>query len=160
MKKYHVIFPVLLCVFATIGLLLFANTTLAQNDLGAAVEQQIDAGAQGAEFGEAVDPRIVIANMIRLLLTFMGTFFMGLILLGGYWWMTDRGEEERMTKAKKTITRAITGLILTLLAYSITIFVSNTILTSVRGDQEYRIQERERSRCIVGGDECFFQGGF
>lgn len=158
-KKHPVLFPILLCVFATTGFLFFANTTLAQNDLNAAVNQQIAAGAQGAEFGEAVDPRIAIANMIRLMLTFMGVFFMGLIIMGGYWWLTDRGEEDRMVKAKKTITRAVTGLILTLMAYSITLFISNTILTSVRGDEEFRIQTRERSRCIVGGDDCFFQGG-
>ena len=150
----------LLCIVATIGLLFFAHTTFAQNDLNAAVNQQIAAGAQGAELGEAVDPRFVIANMIRLLLTFMGVFFMGLILLAGYWWMTDRGEEERMAKAKKTLTRAVTGFILTLLAYSITLFISNTILTSVRGDEGLRIEERSRTRCIVGGDDCFFQGGF
>ena len=45
------------------------------------------------------------------------------MVYGGYLWMTARGNEEEVTKAKNLIKAAIIGLIIVLAAYAISIFV-------------------------------------
>ena len=92
---------------------------------------QVDAGATAAEFGKPADPQLVIANVIALILSFTGMVFMGLIALGGYWYITSHGDEERAKKAISTIKAAIVGLIIVLSAYSITTFMANKIKQAV-----------------------------
>lgn len=123
-------------IIVAVGIL-FLHTlpTFAENDLGGAISEQLDSGAQGAEIGEAVDPRVFIAELIQTILTIIGTLFMGLMVLGGYWWLTDRGEEEKVEKAKKTIAAAIVGLVVVLMAYGITLFVARLTQQSVQGEQ-------------------------
>ena len=62
-----------------------------------------------------------------IILTFLGVVFVYLIVLSGYWLVTSHGEEEKITKARKTIQGAIIGLIIVLLSYSIAYFVGKRI---------------------------------
>jgi len=73
------------------------------------------------------DPSVVVANVIKAFLSFLGVLFLGLMIYGGYIWMTSRGNEQRVTKAKNILTNSIIGLIIVLAAYGITIFVSTNI---------------------------------
>lgn len=93
---------------------------------------QIDAGASGAGFGDAVDPRRAIAEIIQIALSTIGSLFIILILMAGYWYITARGDESKVEKATKTVRSAIVGLIVVLLAYSITRFVSRSAQDAVR----------------------------
>jgi hypothetical protein len=45
------------------------------------------------------------------------------MLYAGYNWMTAAGDEQKVEKAKDTITRAIIGIIITVSAYAITYFI-------------------------------------
>ena len=45
------------------------------------------------------------------------------IIYAGYNWMTAQGEEEKVSKAKDTIQRAVIGLIVTIAAYAISYWV-------------------------------------
>lgn len=65
----------------------------------------------------------IIAIIIQAVLGLLGMIFLILILYAGFNWMTAAGEEEKVTKAKETLTRAIIGLIIIVSAYLITIFV-------------------------------------
>jgi len=65
----------------------------------------------------------VIATIIKAALTFLGIVFLLLMIYGGYLWMTARGSEEQVTKAKNLITAAVIGLIIVLAAYAISYFV-------------------------------------
>ena len=49
--------------------------------------------------------------------------FLAYLLYAGYSWMTAQGDEEKVTKAKDTIQRAIIGLIITIGAYAISYYV-------------------------------------
>jgi hypothetical protein len=69
----------------------------------------------------------IIANLISAFLGLLGVIFIILIILAGYWWMTASGDEQKLTKAKDTIYRAIIGLIITAAAYAITGFVFKNI---------------------------------
>ncbi len=65
----------------------------------------------------------MIATIISAVLGLLGVIFLILIIFAGYNWMTAAGEEEKVTKAKDTLTRAIIGLVIIICAYLITIFV-------------------------------------
>ncbi len=69
------------------------------------------------------DLTIIAGKVIRGFLGLLGTIFVILIIYAGYLWMTASGNEEQITKAKKMITNAVIGIIIVLLAYTITSFV-------------------------------------
>ena len=65
----------------------------------------------------------VIQLIISGFLSLLAMIFIILMLTAGYSWMTASGDEEKVTKAKKTIQRAIIGLVVIMAAYAITAFV-------------------------------------
>ena len=70
-----------------------------------------------AQIGEVMD--VVIKGFLGLL----GMIFIVLVIVAGYNWMTAGGDESKVDKAKKLISRAIIGLIIIIAAYAITAFV-------------------------------------
>jgi hypothetical protein len=79
------------------------------------------AGKQGAGFAAPQDPRLIVANTIKIILGFIGTIFLVLTLYAGFKWMTAAGNEDEVTQAKTLLNQAVIGLIVILMAYSITI---------------------------------------
>jgi len=71
----------------------------------------------------ATDIRLIIANIIRIALALLGVILLGLILYGGFLWMTAGGNDEQIGKAKKVLVNAVIGLIIILSAYSIVWFI-------------------------------------
>lgn len=69
----------------------------------------------------------IVATVIQAFLGLLGIIFLVLILYAGYQWMTAQGEEEKVTKAKDTLQRAVIGLIIIIAAYSITYFVFSSL---------------------------------
>ena len=65
----------------------------------------------------------VIQTVISAFLSLVGVILLAYLLYAGYNWMTAQGEEEKVTKAKDTLKRAIVGLIIIVGAYAISIFV-------------------------------------
>lgn len=88
------------------------------------ISGQVNAGATSAGFGAAKDPRQIVGEVINIALGVTGSVFIVLILMAGYWYITAKGDESKVEKATKTIRGAIIGLIVVLMAYSITRFVS------------------------------------
>lgn len=72
----------------------------------------------------------IIQTVISAFLGLLGIIFIVLIIYAGFNWMTARGDEEKVTLAKETLTRAVIGLIIIVAAYSITYFV----FTNLPGD--------------------------
>lgn len=68
------------------------------------------------------------AKIIKGSLTIVGTIFLGLMIYGGFLWMTARGEESQITKGKDTITAALIGIVVILSAYAITNVVQNRLI--------------------------------
>jgi len=64
-----------------------------------------------------------IAQIINVLLGFLGVIAVLIILLGGFKWMTSQGSSEKVDEAKKLIGAGIVGLIIILAAYAIARFV-------------------------------------
>ncbi|HMB66108.1 MAG TPA: hypothetical protein VKO42_04480, partial [Patescibacteria group bacterium] len=82
----------------------------------------------------ATDPRIIIANIIRVILGFLGVLALGLIIYAGFLWMTSNGNQEKIDKAKNILKAAIIGLIIILASFGIATFLINNIL-SATGNQ-------------------------
>lgn len=72
----------------------------------------------------------IVGVVVKAFLGLLGVIFLVLIIYAGYNWMIARGEEEKVTKAKDTLQRAIIGLIIVIGAYAISYFVINTLVFS------------------------------
>ncbi|MFA6130857.1 MAG: Ig-like domain-containing protein [Patescibacteria group bacterium] len=69
------------------------------------------------------DLMTIIGRIIGVFLAMLGVIFLGLVLYAGFLWMTSKGEEQQILKAKKMLINAVIGLMITLGAYGITSFV-------------------------------------
>jgi len=92
-------------------------------------EQAFSAGQQGGYNVFGSDMFTLIQTVINAFLSLIGVILLIYILYAGYNWMTAQGEEEKVTKAKETITRAIIGVIIIVAAYAISYFVMYKIET-------------------------------
>jgi hypothetical protein len=102
-----------------------AHIAEAQVDLGLNFAEQIGLGAQ--------DPRITIAKVIRIILGFLGIIAVCLLLYAGFLWMTARGNEEKIDKAKKILINATVGLTIILAAFGIASFILSQLITATGG---------------------------
>jgi len=71
---------------------------------------------------------IIIGTVIGAFLGFLGITFIVIMLIAGNKWMTAKGNDEQITKAKDSIREAVIGLVVSLAAYSIWNFVFNNII--------------------------------
>ncbi|MFH1286752.1 MAG: hypothetical protein ABII02_03300 [Candidatus Magasanikbacteria bacterium] len=71
------------------------------------------------------DVGTIVGTIINAALTLVGTIFLVLMIYAGFMWMTARGKEESITKAKQIIIGSIIGLVIVVSAYAITFFVTS-----------------------------------
>src|SRR3989338_3730464 len=81
-----------------------------------------------------VPVEILAANIIQVVLGFVGIIFLLLVIYGGFQWMIGGrdGNEENIRKAKQTITTAAIGLIVILAAYSLTYYITTYVLQATQ----------------------------
>lgn len=91
------------------------------------MENQMSVLSQNAGFDTSTKVGSIVATVIQAFLGLLGIIFVILILTAGYNWMTAAGDEDKVTKAKDTLSRAIIGLIIIVAAYAITYFVINNL---------------------------------
>lgn len=96
-------------------------------DLKDQVMGQLGAGAAKAELGNPQAPQQIMAEIIKVFLGLVGTIFIILIVMSGYWLLTARGEEEKIKKAQTTIKRAVIGLFIIILSYALVSFIATRI---------------------------------
>ena len=72
------------------------------------------------------DLKTTVINIIQWVLGILALVAVVMIIIAGFMWMSAGGNEEKIEKAKKTITAAVIGLIIVLLAWAIVIFVAGT----------------------------------
>lgn len=73
------------------------------------------------------DVGTIAGTAINAALTLVGLIFLILMVYAGFLWMTARGEESQIEKAKGMITAAIIGLVIVLSAYAITALVTGRL---------------------------------
>ncbi|MDD5043548.1 MAG: Ig-like domain-containing protein [Patescibacteria group bacterium] len=119
----------------TIKILLAASLLLAIFFLGKPVLAQVDAGLGYLEqsgLGTA-DIRVTIANIIRIILGFLGTLAVVIVLIGGFKWMTAAGNEEKLAGAKKLLLNGAIGLVIVLFSFGIASFVISRLMQATGG---------------------------
>lgn len=66
---------------------------------------------------------VAVGSAISIVLSLVGLIFLILMVYAGVLWLTARGEQSQVDKARKMISTTIIGLILTISAYAITALV-------------------------------------
>jgi len=117
----------LICLFFLVLLLpQLASAQNLQNAFGD--NSALDASADKAGYditSYAVEP--IIGTVIQTFLSILGVIFLILMIYAGYNWMTAHGDEQKVTKAKETITAAIIGLVVVIGAYAISFYVIKSL---------------------------------
>lgn len=86
---------------------------------------QADIVADAAGYEKATNETLlqVAQTFTNGFLSLIGVILIGYLIYAGYNWMTAQGDEQKIEKAKSTITRAIVGVIIIMAAYAISVFV-------------------------------------
>ncbi|MFH0857296.1 MAG: pilin [Candidatus Magasanikbacteria bacterium] len=120
--------------FSIIALGLFiAIPAFAVADLGVGGLKQTAEQYAGYAPATGTSAAELVGSIIQVLLSLVGSIFLILVFYAGYLWMTARGEESQVEKAKKIVMQATIGLILVVGAYSITSFVVPRIVEKTTG---------------------------
>lgn len=105
----------------------FALTAHAQFDPGL---NQVSTGLNNSL--SQADPRTVIGRIINMALGFLGVLAVGIVLLGGFKWMTAGGNEEKTGEAKKLLGAGVIGLVIILSSWAIANFIISSLNTAVQ----------------------------
>jgi len=107
-----------LMAFAILALLVLPVVALAQNapDYGI---NTVDNQLNGALGSKNTDPRVIITQIINLALGFLGIIAVGIILFGGFKWMTAAGNEDKVEEAKKVLSAGVIGLLIVLSSWAL-----------------------------------------
>lgn len=65
------------------------------------------------------DANALINTIVNLLIFFIGVVSVIVIIISGFTYVTSNGNKDQVTKAKNTLTYAIVGLVVAILAYAI-----------------------------------------
>ncbi|MBT3690116.1 hypothetical protein HOE31_01885 [bacterium] len=136
----------LVLVFAVAVFMLLTTIAFAQDDFG--LEPVVESGLG------TTDIRLVIINIIRVALGFLGILAVIIILYGGYVWMTSAGNDENVNKAKRILVNGVIGLVIILSSYAIVTFVFNKMEDVIFGDgseQGSGYQNSDISAGALGG---------
>lgn len=82
------------------------------------------------------DARMIVVDIIKIVLGFLGLISVVLILYAGFKWMTSGGNEETVSGAKKMLIAGVIGLVIILSAYIIANFVISQIYGATTGAPE------------------------
>ena len=102
----------------------------------------------------------IVANIINVILGFVGIIFFIQIFWAGFRWMTSAGNEEVISGAKSTIKTAVIGIVVVFSSFMITNFVLNQLktmqgsLSSIQGDSPTSALIKATGLCeIIFSDE-------
>lgn len=123
------IFACFTLALLTLAMPLITNAVAAPGDTLNRLKE-VGGEAYGTGTEAPKDVTEIVGGVIKTGLSIMGVVAAILIIYAGYLWMTGRGKEERINKAKETLEAAIIGLIIIMAAYAITYFVVDRILTA------------------------------
>ena len=70
---------------------------------------------------------LIALNIVEIILQLVGYIAVGFIIFGGYKYMISAGSPDGMAKARKTITNAVVGLLISVMSVAIVNLVSGAI---------------------------------
>ncbi|HQB50941.1 MAG TPA: hypothetical protein PLT32_01845 [bacterium] len=105
-----------------LSFLIVPNLVQAQNSTNFGLDTT--ASTAGLKKSGSLSARV--GELIGVILGFVGVIFLILIIYAGITIMTANGNKTKVEDARKTITGAVTGLIVVLSAYAITAFMGSS----------------------------------
>ena len=120
-KKFKFLFLGLFLAFSLVTIL--ALPVLAQTDTSTLGTNVID---QNIALG-STDIRVTVVRIINTVLGLLGIIAVGIVLYGGFVYMTAGGDDTKISTAKKILTNGIIGLVIILSSFAITKFVLNKL---------------------------------
>lgn len=99
-------------------------------NLGKAAQAPFNADPSGADPKKT--PGQIIGTLVKAVLAFTGTVAFLIFLYGGFMWMTARGNDEQVKKAKQYLTNGIVGTIVIILAYSVTYYITDILFKATQ----------------------------
>ena len=124
-RKKIIAFIVFLLAFFVLG-----QAAVASNYGNYGLDDTLKVEKDGSKLGDAFmkgTPAEIIGKIVGAALAFIGILFFILMIYGGFLWMTARGNEENVTKAKELIIAAVIGLVIVLAAYAITAYIGEAL---------------------------------
>jgi len=73
------------------------------------------------------DPGVLVGGIIAAVLTMVGIIFLALMVYAGILWMTARGKDDQVERAREIIIASVIGLFIVVSAYAITAFVTGRL---------------------------------
>jgi len=86
---------------------------------------------KGAGLEKSASLPDIVANVIKVMMAISGTILVVLIVYAGFLWMTAGGVDEKVLTAKKYLKNGLIGLVLIVVAYSLTDFVIKNIVNII-----------------------------
>jgi lysylphosphatidylglycerol synthetase-like protein (DUF2156 family) len=111
--------------------LVFATTATLKDSPTGRLE---DAATTYGPFTTTADSNTLASTLgiiINVALSILGVIFIVIIILAGYQWMMAQGNEQAVTKAKDSMTRAVIGLIIVISSYAIWTFIKTYFIKQI-----------------------------
>ncbi len=121
MKKAKIIFLTFLISFV-FGFLAKPQAVLADSYWDMQIGMSEIGSAYGEDPANPKDFRYQIVKIINVVLSILAILVTILIIFAGFQWMTAGGNEEKIKKAQGALKNAVIGLVIIMLAWSITRF--------------------------------------
>jgi len=118
-------------IVATLIIPIFSAPALAQPNDPFGINP-VDTGLDNVIGQANQDPREIIGRFIKFALGFLGLIAVGIILVGGFKWMTSGGNEEKTGEARKLLTAGVVGLIIVLASWGLATWLIDSITTTIQ----------------------------
>ena len=107
--------------------LVFALISLSVTSPVLAQSFGLEATAQKAQYSQP-DIYVMISSTISIVLSVAGLVFLAIMFYAGLRWMTARGNEEFISKAKDAMFGALIGFILVSVSYGLSAFIFSRLI--------------------------------
>lgn len=86
---------------------------------------------QTSQSTAGLTPGGLVGRFVTVFLGFVGTIAFVVFLYGGYLWLTARGDDDQVAKAKQYLMNGTIGIIIIVLAYSAAFFITSQVYKSI-----------------------------
>lgn len=90
----------------------------------------LESVAENPDLGGKIGPFILIVglNIVEIMMHLVAYISLGFIIYGGFRYMTSNGSPDKSVSARKTITNAIIGLIISIIAVAVISFIVERLM--------------------------------
>lgn len=112
-------------ILLTLSIVALPSQTMGGNENLGNADDNLQNLQKGIGGNVPTDLSAVVGNVIKTMLSLVGIIFLILTVYAGYLWMTARGDDEQVNKAKEIIKSSIMGLFIVVSSYAITVFITS-----------------------------------